>query len=155
MTEEDKHVGELFLFDFELNGIHLEEKKRKYVVNLNNFILITGQRFMVAVEKPRIVDPTELPDVVSKVLSKEYNCTFKSIFNKLANCLLLIRYMYNSERKLIVRHPSSHSEDPILREAAFKAYNGPNSESEELLDNLLESRHKLALTCGFPSYAHR
>ncbi|XP_025206949.1 mitochondrial intermediate peptidase [Melanaphis sacchari] len=135
MTEEDKHVGELFLFDFELNGIHLEERKRQYVVNLNNFILVTGQRFMTAVEKPRIVDPTKLPDVVSKVLSKEYN--------------------YNSEGKLIVSHPNSHSEDRILREAAFKVYNGPNAESEELLDNLLESRHKLALTCGFPSYAHR
>ncbi|KAE9540018.1 hypothetical protein AGLY_005270 [Aphis glycines] len=135
MTEEDRHVGELFLFDFELNGIHLEERKRQYVVNLNNFILVTGQRFMTAVEKPRIVDPTKLPDVVSKVLSKEYR--------------------YNSGGKLIVGHPSSHSEDPVLREAAFKVYNGPNAESEELLDNLLESRHKLALTCGFPSYAHR
>jgi len=81
MTEEDRHVAELFLFDFELNGIHLEERKRQYVVNLNNFILITGQRFMVAAEKPRIVDPTGLPDVVSKVLSKEYNCKRKSIFN--------------------------------------------------------------------------
>lgn len=77
------------------------------------------------------------------------------MFNKLANYLLLIRYRYNSVGKLIVGHPSSHSEDPVLREAAFKVYNGPNAESEELLDNLLESRHKLALTCGFPSYAHR
>lgn len=67
----------------------------------------------------------------------------------------MIRYKYNSGGKLIVGHPSSHSEDPVLREAAFKVYNGPNDESEELLDNLLESRHKLALTCGFPSYAHR
>lgn len=74
MTEEDKHVCELFLFDFELNGIHLEERKRQYVVNLNNFILVTGQQFMNATEKPRIVDPTRLPDVVSRVLSKEYDC---------------------------------------------------------------------------------
>lgn len=81
MTEEDRHVAELFLFDFELNGIHLEERKRQYVVNLNNFILVTGQRFMVAAEKPRIIDPTGLPDVVSKVLSKEYNCNRKSIFD--------------------------------------------------------------------------
>lgn len=66
MTEEDHHVCELFLFDFELNGIHLEEKKRQYVVDLNNFILITGQRFMVAAEKPRIVDRTGLPEVLLK-----------------------------------------------------------------------------------------
>lgn len=68
MTQEDLHVGELFLFDFELNGIHLEERKRQYVVDLNNFILVTGQRFMIAAEKPRIVDQTES----SSVLLKEY-----------------------------------------------------------------------------------
>lgn len=66
MTKEDHHVGELFLFDFELNGIHLEERKRQYVVDLNNFILVTGQRFMVATEKPRMVDKTEFPDVLTK-----------------------------------------------------------------------------------------
>lgn len=57
--------------------------------------------------------------------------------------------------KLMIGHPSSHSEDSILREVAFKIFNSPNEESEQLLNDLLESRHKLALTCGFPSYAHR
>lgn len=66
MTEEDYHVGELFLFDFKLNGIHLEERKRQYVVDLNNFILITGQRFMAATEKPRIIDRAKMPHVLSK-----------------------------------------------------------------------------------------
>lgn len=71
MTEEDRHVCELFLFDFELNGIHLEERKRQYVVDLNNFILLTGQQFMNAAEKPRFIDQTGLPNI----LSKEYiNC---------------------------------------------------------------------------------
>lgn len=56
---------------------------------------------------------------------------------------------------LIVEHPNSHSKDPVLREASFKVFHSSNVESEQLLDNLLESRHKLALTCGFPSYAHR
>lgn len=69
MTEEDRHVGELFLYDFELNGIHLEERKRQYVVELNNYILVTGQRFMISTEIPRIVKKTEFPDV----LAKEYN----------------------------------------------------------------------------------
>lgn len=66
MTEEDYHVGKLFLFDFQLNGIHLEERKRQYVVDLNNIILIIGQRFMAATEKPRIIDRTGMPDVLSK-----------------------------------------------------------------------------------------
>lgn len=66
MTEEDRHVCELFLFDFELNGIHLEERKRKYVVDLNNYILVTGQRFMVETEKPRTVNQAQMPEVLSK-----------------------------------------------------------------------------------------
>lgn len=71
MTKEDRHVCELFLFDFELNGIHLEERKRQYVVDLNNLILLTGQRFMISAEKPSLIDQTGLPDI----LSKEYiNC---------------------------------------------------------------------------------
>lgn len=55
----------------------------------------------------------------------------------------------------MVGHPNSYSEDPILREAAFRVFNSSDEDTEHLLDNLLESRHKLALTCGFPSYAHR
>lgn len=66
MTDEDRHVGELFLFDFELNGIHLEERKRQYVVDLNNFILVTGQRFMNATEKPRMIDQARMPSILSK-----------------------------------------------------------------------------------------
>lgn len=70
--------------------------------------------------------------------------------------LIFISFRYSSiEGKLVVGHPNSHSENAILREAAFKVYHSSDAESEELLDNLLESRHKLALTCGFPSYAHR
>lgn len=68
--------------------------------------------------------------------------------------LLMIRFS-SIDGKLVIRHGSSHSDNPILREAAFKVFNSPNPESEQLLDSLLECRHKLALTCGFPSYAHR
>lgn len=68
--------------------------------------------------------------------------------------LLFVRYS-SIEDKLIVGHPNSQSEDPKLREIAFKVYYSSNAETEQLLDNLLECRHKLALTCGFPSYAHR
>jgi len=85
MTEEDRHVGGLFLFDFELNGIHLEERKRQYVVDLNNYILVTGQRFMIATEKPSIVEKTDFPDI----LAKEYNMNLNVKLIKLLLLLLL------------------------------------------------------------------
>jgi len=41
----DEHVANLFLFDFEQSGIHLDSQKRAEVVYLNELILYTGQQF--------------------------------------------------------------------------------------------------------------
>lgn len=38
-SDIDDHVAKLFLFDFEQCGIHLPEKQRTEVVNLNDYIL--------------------------------------------------------------------------------------------------------------------
>lgn len=43
-SEVDKHVGELFLFDFEQCGIHFCEDKRNQVVALNDEILQLGKK---------------------------------------------------------------------------------------------------------------
>lgn len=39
VTDLDKNVAELFLFDFEQCGIHLSEEERREVVGLNDRIL--------------------------------------------------------------------------------------------------------------------
>lgn len=66
MDEVDKHVVELFLFDFEQSGIHLDEKARQQVVYLNDCILRLGQRFMAGALTPRTVSGKSLPDSVKK-----------------------------------------------------------------------------------------
>jgi len=38
-SDIDNHVAKLFLFDFEQCGIHLPEKQRRRVVELNDYIL--------------------------------------------------------------------------------------------------------------------
>jgi len=38
-SDIDDHVAKLFLFDFEQCGIHLPEKQRRRVVELNDYIL--------------------------------------------------------------------------------------------------------------------
>lgn len=54
-TEVDEHVAKLFMFDFELCGIHLPEDQRVKVVQLNDHILHLGQRFMAGAVNPRAV----------------------------------------------------------------------------------------------------
>lgn len=66
-TSGDKHLAELFLFDFEQSGIHLEEGPRKKVVALNDVILQTGQRFMAGASKPRRVKRTAVPQNVRQL----------------------------------------------------------------------------------------
>lgn len=66
MDELDKHVVELFLFDFEQSGIHLDEVARQRVVYLNDCILRLGQRFMAGALTPRTVSGKSLPDSVKK-----------------------------------------------------------------------------------------
>lgn len=66
MSDIDKHVMELFLFDFEQSGIHLDEQARKSVVYLNDCVLRLGQRFMAGALQPRNVTGTALPDSVKK-----------------------------------------------------------------------------------------
>lgn len=63
-SDIDNHVAKLFLFDFEQCGIHLPERQRRKVVELNDYILQVGQRFMAGAVTPRMVNADVLPDVI-------------------------------------------------------------------------------------------
>lgn len=56
MTEAEKHVIDLFIFDFEQCGIHLPDKDREAVVYYNECILQLGQKFMYQASLSRTVD---------------------------------------------------------------------------------------------------
>lgn len=60
-TEVDRHVAKLFMFDFEQCGIHLPDTERHQVVELNDYILQLGQRFMAGAVSPRAVPRDILP----------------------------------------------------------------------------------------------
>ncbi|XP_075234132.1 mitochondrial intermediate peptidase [Lycorma delicatula] len=129
-TAVDDHVSKLFLVDFELCGIHLEEKKRNYVVALNDYILQLGQEFMAHATAPRIVPKTVLPES--------------------------IRHMFNiNGDQIIVNGLYAELSNETAREAAYKVYLFPDKHQDHLLNEMLESRNKLAQLCGFPTFAHR
>jgi len=60
-THVDEHVTQLFLFDFEQSGIHLDKEKRSQVVYLNDLILYTGQQFASNSTKPSVVKRDTIP----------------------------------------------------------------------------------------------
>lgn len=64
MDELDRHVSQLFLFDFEQSGIHLPETKRNEVVSLNDSILHLGQSFVSRASKPREIQKQYMPENV-------------------------------------------------------------------------------------------
>lgn len=51
-TQLDDYVAKLFLFDCEQCGIHLPENIRQEIVYLNDYILQTGQQFMIGTSAP-------------------------------------------------------------------------------------------------------
>lgn len=129
-TAIDNHVANLFLFDFEQCGIHLEEELRKTVVSLNESILHLGQRFMAGAVHPRALPKSVLPENIRHLFSVDGD-------------------------KILVSGLYADSPNALAREAAYKLYLYPDSKQEELLTDLIYCRHKLATTCGFETYAHR
>lgn len=126
----DEHVAELFLFDFEQCGIHLEENLRKKVVYLNNCILQCGQKFMAGAVEPRAVRKSLLPE-------------------------RLHQFFPHDEDNLFISGLFADSSDPQAREAAYKLFLHPTIDQEKLLHELITTRYELAVTCGFKTYAHR
>lgn len=66
MTDVEKHIVNLFLFDFELSGIHLPEEDRKKVVHYNNCVLQSGQQFASNCAKPRVLEKQSVPPLLNQ-----------------------------------------------------------------------------------------
>ncbi|KAK3926696.1 Mitochondrial intermediate peptidase [Frankliniella fusca] len=129
-TDVDEHVAQLFLFDFEQSGIHLEETDRQRVVRLNDEILQKGQKFMAGTALPRTVHRKLLPQNIQHLFS-------------ISGDQVLVAGLYGD------------SPNCAAREWAYRVFLFPDEQQEVLLKELLSARHELAVTCGFPSYAHR
>lgn len=129
-TPLDDFVAKLFLFDFEQSGIHLDEEKRRQVVQLNEYILQLGAIFFHSTSAKRSILKSKLPrEIRSCFPSDGDSVTVSGLF--------------------------ADSENAILREAAYKVYLAPDDQQNNLLTNLLLARRQLANLCGFRSYAER
>ncbi|GFT63196.1 mitochondrial intermediate peptidase [Trichonephila clavipes] len=126
----DNYIADLFLFDFEQSGIHLDQETRDKIVAFNDYILHVGSHFMSKTLAPRTVLKSQLPETIRNLFSGD-------------------------GETIIVNDLYSDSKNELLREAAYKIFLYPDKQQEELLHELLVARQKLANLCGFPTYADR
>lgn len=130
MDAVTEHVGNLFLFDFEQSGIHLEKEKRDHAVKLHESILAFGAEFAHNTATPSYYPLQHWPSDV--------RIPFKI-----------------SSGQIKVTSPCAESSDEHLREAAYMSFFTPSQMHLSILDNLLSNRNSLANLLGFDSFCHR
>ncbi|KAM9204223.1 mitochondrial intermediate peptidase isoform 1-T1 [Mergus octosetaceus] len=130
LDPETRRVAELFMFDFEISGIHLDEEKRKKAVNLNVRILDLCNEFLTGTHLPNKIDKHVLPEHI------RYNFTAEGNYLQVAGL-------------------HADCPDDLVREAAYKIFLYPNAEQLSRLEELLASRNSLAQLVGYDTFAHR
>uniref|UniRef100_A0A8C8AY14 Mitochondrial intermediate peptidase n=1 Tax=Otus sunia TaxID=257818 RepID=A0A8C8AY14_9STRI len=130
LDPETRRVAELFMFDFEISGIHLDEEKRKKAVNLNVRILDLCNEFLTGTHLPNKIDKHVLPEHI------RYNFTAEGNYLQVAGL-------------------HADCPDDLVREAAYKIFLYPNAEQLSRLEELLASRNSLAQLVGYDTFSHR
>ncbi|KAG5269684.1 hypothetical protein AALO_G00204840 [Alosa alosa] len=130
LDPETRRVAELFMFDFEISGIHLNEKKRKEAVNLNVKLLDLNNDFLVGSHMPNKIERNALPSHIQHHFFKDSQYIHVSGFH-------------------------ADTSDDLVREVAYKIFLYPNTQLMNTLEELLVCRHELAKLVGYDSYAHR
>lgn len=130
LNDDARQVAELFLFDFELSGIHLDEEKRKKFVALQEKSLILGAYFTRGATAPALIPQKDCPTSIASSFPKS-----------------------GSNVAIDTMYLESPNED--LRSLAFKANLYPVDSQIQYLDELLKVRNELANLVDFPTFAHR
>ncbi|XP_059187911.1 mitochondrial intermediate peptidase-like [Centropristis striata] len=130
LDPDSRRVAELFMFDFEISGIHLDEKLRKEAVALHVKLLDLNNEFLVG---------SHLPNRIARSVIPEH-----------------LHLHFASEGSFIqVGGLHADSPDDLVREIAYRIYLYPNADLMDCLEELLKCRYKLAQLVGYESYGHR
>uniref|UniRef100_A0A674BII3 Mitochondrial intermediate peptidase n=1 Tax=Salmo trutta TaxID=8032 RepID=A0A674BII3_SALTR len=130
LDPDTRRVAELFMFDFEISGIHLDESKRGKAVSLNVNLLDLNNEFLNGTHLPNRIEKTALPEHIRHCFSIDGN-------------------------SIQIGGLHADSPDELVREAAYKIFLYPNSSLLLCLDDLLTCRNELAKLVGYESFAHR
>ncbi|XP_040835813.1 mitochondrial intermediate peptidase [Ochotona curzoniae] len=130
LDPETRRVAELFLFDFEISGIHLDEDERQRAVDLNVKILDLSSRFLMGANFPNKVERHVLPGHIRHNFTRDGD-------------------------HVIVDGLHAEASDDLVREAAYKIFLYPNAGQLKCLEELLSSRDLLAKLVGYSTFSHR
>uniref|UniRef100_A0A2K5DF39 Mitochondrial intermediate peptidase n=1 Tax=Aotus nancymaae TaxID=37293 RepID=A0A2K5DF39_AOTNA len=130
LDPETRRVAELFMFDFEISGIHLDKEKRKRAVDLNVKILDLSSTFLMG---------TNFPNKIEKHLLPEH----------------IHRNFISAGDHIIIDGLHAEAPDDLVREAAYKIFLYPNAGQLKCLEELLSSRDLLAKLVGYSTFSHR
>ncbi|KAF3692966.1 Mitochondrial intermediate peptidase [Channa argus] len=130
LDPDTRRVAELFMFDFEISGIHLDDKLRKEAVALHVKLLDLSNEFLVGSHMPNRIARSALPEH--------------------------LHVQFENEGSFIqIGGLHADSADDLVREIAYRIYLYPNAELMVCLEELLKCRYKLAKLIGYESYGHR
>ncbi|XP_018427506.1 PREDICTED: mitochondrial intermediate peptidase [Nanorana parkeri] len=130
LDPETRRVAELFLFDFEISGIHLDREKRQKAVNLNVVIADLSSDFLMGSNLPNKIETNAIPDHIRSHFARD-------------------------GKHLQISGLYADSPSDLVREAAYKVFLYPNGRQLTCLEELLSSRNDLAQLVGYPTFAHR
>uniref|UniRef100_A0A8D3D350 Mitochondrial intermediate peptidase n=1 Tax=Scophthalmus maximus TaxID=52904 RepID=A0A8D3D350_SCOMX len=130
LDPDTRRVAELFMFDFEISGIHLDDKLRKEAVALHVKLLDLNNEFLVG---------SNMPNRIARSVIPEH-----------------LHLQFASEGSFIqVGGLHADSPDDLVREIAYRIYLHPNADLMNCLEELLKCRYKMAKLVGYESYGHR
>ncbi|XP_075956577.1 mitochondrial intermediate peptidase-like [Anarhichas minor] len=130
LDADTRRVAELFLFDFEISGIHLDDKLRKEAVALHVKLLDLNNEFLVGSHLPNRIARSAIPEHL---------------------------HLHFADEGSFIQIGGLHADSPddLVREIAYMIYLHPNADLMECLEELLKCRYKLAKLVGYESYGHR
>ncbi|CAO2591213.1 Mitochondrial intermediate peptidase [Lemmus lemmus] len=130
LDTETRRVAELFMFDFEISGIHLDEEKRRRAVDLNVKILDLSSAFLMGANFPNKIQKHLLPEHIRHHFARDGSY-------------------------VVIDGLHAEASDDLVREAAYKIFLYPNAGQLKCLEELLSSRDLLANLVGYPTFSHR
>ncbi|KAM9734019.1 mitochondrial intermediate peptidase-like [Menidia menidia] len=130
LDPDTRRVAELFMFDFEISGIHLDDKLRREAVRLHVKLLDLNNEFLIGSHMPNRIAKSAIPEHLHLQFAGE-------------GSFIQISGLH------------ADSPDDLLREIAYRIYLYPNADLMKCLEELLKCRYKLAKLVGYESYGHR